>query len=141
MATSALIEAPQIPERVIERYARDKKLHLKKAREHMKELSKFLIVCGTFPGENAPSRALDDPWHTFVLFTGDYCAFCNQAFGRFIHHQPTGTQMNDAYQKTRRRAQELFGELDPHFWPQTAGAAAICNDCCESNPGGGHPQG
>jgi hypothetical protein len=31
---------------------------------------------------------LDEMWHTFLLFTPAYDAFCRTHFGRYIHHQP-----------------------------------------------------
>jgi hypothetical protein len=35
-----------------------------------------------------PLLAIDDMWHTFILFTRDYAEFCQNHFGYFIHHQP-----------------------------------------------------
>lgn len=35
-----------------------------------------------------PSQAVDDLWHEFILYTRQYQAFCQQAFGRFMHHTP-----------------------------------------------------
>lgn len=35
-----------------------------------------------------PSQAVDDAWHEFILFTRRYQAFCQGAFGRFLHHTP-----------------------------------------------------
>lgn len=35
-----------------------------------------------------PSQVVDDAWHEFILFTKDYCEFCTQAFGRYLHHTP-----------------------------------------------------
>ncbi len=35
-----------------------------------------------------PSRVVDDLWHEFILYTRHYQAFCDQAFGRFLHHTP-----------------------------------------------------
>jgi hypothetical protein len=34
------------------------------------------------------ARAVDLMWHTFLLFTEDYAAFCDRYFGFFIHHIP-----------------------------------------------------
>ena len=31
---------------------------------------------------------LDEMWHAFVLNTRDYIAFCENYFGKFIHHPP-----------------------------------------------------
>lgn len=35
-----------------------------------------------------PSQVADDLWHEFILYTRNYEAFCNKAFGRFLHHTP-----------------------------------------------------
>ena len=35
-----------------------------------------------------PSQVVDDLWHEFILFTREYRAFCDYAFGRFLHHTP-----------------------------------------------------
>jgi hypothetical protein len=32
---------------------------------------------------------IDQMWHTFVLFTREYDAYCHAVYGRFIHHHPT----------------------------------------------------
>lgn len=35
-----------------------------------------------------PSQVVDALWHEFILYTRNYQAFCQQAFGRFMHHTP-----------------------------------------------------
>lgn len=35
-----------------------------------------------------PSQVTDDLWHEFILYTRHYEQFCQQAFGRFMHHTP-----------------------------------------------------
>ena len=35
-----------------------------------------------------PSQVADDLWHEFILYTRDYKAFCDRAFGQFLHHTP-----------------------------------------------------
>lgn len=35
-----------------------------------------------------PSKVVDVAWHEFILFTKEYENFCEDAFGRFIHHTP-----------------------------------------------------
>lgn len=34
-------------------------------------------------------KLIDEMWHTFILFTKDYCNFCERYFGYYIHHWPT----------------------------------------------------
>lgn len=33
-------------------------------------------------------KDIDDMWHSFLLFTRDYMAFCDDHFGEFQHHTP-----------------------------------------------------
>jgi hypothetical protein len=37
-----------------------------------------------------PSRAADEAWHGLILCTARYSAFCNKAYGEFLHHHPEG---------------------------------------------------
>jgi hypothetical protein len=37
-----------------------------------------------------PSHAVDEAWHGFILCTARYAAFCDRAYGRFLHHHPDG---------------------------------------------------
>lgn len=56
------------------------------------ELKKYLILaivhkdskmgCGMY------SKDVDNLWHTFLLFTKEYAAFCRDHAGFFIHHVP-----------------------------------------------------
>lgn len=49
---------------------------------------------------------LDHMWHTFVLFTRDYHAFCHAIAGRYIHHLPT---TRDEAARERAEADADFG--------------------------------
>lgn len=37
-----------------------------------------------------PSRAVDEAWHGLILCTARYRAFCDKAYGQFLHHHPEG---------------------------------------------------
>ena len=37
-----------------------------------------------------PSHAVDEAWHGFILCTARYAAFCDKAYGTFLHHHPEG---------------------------------------------------
>lgn len=37
-----------------------------------------------------PSRAVDEIWHGLILCTSRYARFCDDAYGRFLHHHPEG---------------------------------------------------
>jgi hypothetical protein len=42
-----------------------------------------------------PSRAVDEAWHGLILCTARYSAFCDKAYGRFLHHHPEGSATAD----------------------------------------------
>ena len=44
-----------------------------------------------------PSVAVDTAWHEFILLTQHYADFCQQAFGKFLHHAP-----NNGDEKAKR---------------------------------------
>lgn len=48
----------------------------------------FLAACAVTTKPIGPSPAVDIGWHTFILYTVDYAAFCQRIAGRFIHHVP-----------------------------------------------------
>jgi hypothetical protein len=35
-----------------------------------------------------PSKVVDEAWHEMILMTREYMTFCEQAFGRYLHHSP-----------------------------------------------------
>jgi hypothetical protein len=52
-----------------------------------------------------PSRVVDDAWHEFILDSLAYTAFCNAAFGFYLHHTPDeamSTPMANALDSTIR---------------------------------------
>jgi hypothetical protein len=73
------------------------------------------------------SPHVDEVWHTFILFTEDYAAFCADVFGRFIHHrphllsQPVGSESGEQFV---RAYEEVYGEL-PAVW----GDRTSCGSC------------
>ncbi|MBF6427025.1 glycine-rich domain-containing protein [Nocardia cyriacigeorgica] len=57
-------------------------------------LRQWLRCCGAAMRDEQvigmPSRAVDEAWHGFILCTELYAGFCEQAYGRFLHHYPEG---------------------------------------------------
>lgn len=50
-----------------------------------------------------PSKAVDVAWHEMILMTRTYHAFCDRAFGRYLHHTPDslmGEPMRDGLART-----------------------------------------
>jgi hypothetical protein len=64
-----------------------------------------------------PSQAVDAMWHAYILDTRAYARFCQEAFGRFLHHSPAETlghdaKRNDGLRRTWFHACKLEG-IDP----------------------------
>lgn len=65
----------------------------------------FTLVVRYGYGLAMPSRAVDTLWHEFILFTQAYQAFCDGAFGRFLHHVPfAAMQSPEQVQQAMRNA-------------------------------------
>ena len=50
-----------------------------------------------------PSRAVDIAWHEMILMTRAYHAFCDRAFGHYLHHSPESVMdepMRDSLART-----------------------------------------
>jgi hypothetical protein len=59
-----------------------------------------------------PSQAVDTAWHEFILMTREYHAFCERAFGRYLHHSPEAT-MNGSYVDALRRTLRILDREQP----------------------------
>ena len=59
-----------------------------------KGLRQWLRCCAPAMRDNQvigmPSHAVDEAWHGLILCTARYSAFCDKAYGRFLHHHPDG---------------------------------------------------
>jgi hypothetical protein len=77
---------------------------------------------------------LDPFWHTHLLFSRDYAAFCDKVFGQFIHHQPllfAETAMvafvRELYDYTIALQPKIFNNVDRRWWPSLGKAThPIC---------------
>jgi hypothetical protein len=84
------------------------------------EFRRFLGLCLLGNGFGMTSREVDAVWHTFILFTRDYHAFCEEVFGHYLHHQPTaaGEPVDSAAARDafRRSYEDVFGTPPPSIW-------------------------
>jgi hypothetical protein len=100
---------------VVDRFCAEWEVERGEAEALFGELLRWLWLCAQPDGPHLaitePLLALDEMWHTFVLFTADYDRFCRDHFGRFLHHAPA-TRAN-------RDAEAALREADP------AAAAAL----------------
>jgi hypothetical protein len=83
---------------VIRRYGKEHGASPAEAEEVFQEMLKWLYLSSRCTADTQATTPcvmteeimkLDWMWHTFLLFTHDYAAFCDRYFGFFLHHVPT----------------------------------------------------
>lgn len=83
------------------------------------DVKRFLYLAGTTTQPIAPTKRIDDGWHTFILHTLDYTKFCDQFFGRYIHHlpNPPGVPKGDSsmLRRTRELARAMFATVSENW--------------------------
>lgn len=105
------------------------------------EVLKFIALAAEYrQGPLTPSIRVDMAWHEFLLFTRLYSRYCENNFGRTIHHEPSDdTAANSRqYAETLRLYRRKFGEPPSEYWGRTGvgsggGAAAFCGGCEAGN--------
>lgn len=74
---------------LIARYTKEYGLTDNQAREHIREMCRFLSLSAHLKeGKYSIMGAVDRIWHMFIIFTKPYAEFCEIVAGRFIHHTP-----------------------------------------------------
>ncbi len=101
----------------------------------------FLLACAVNVGAPlAPSELVDIGWHTFILDTHEYAAFCDRVAGRFLHHVPNDDQRPaespaDVLARTCAAMRTLGFQLDDALWPRAAlGSCTGCHNGCHEDP-------
>lgn len=100
------------------------------------DLALFLAAAACAPVEVIPSASIDDAWHSFILHTADYAAYCESRFGQFLHHQPvrptvdhhpasTTAEREVAGRSSRDAVASIVGSLRPPGWPHHRGRALL----------------
>ncbi len=116
-------------ETVIERFRRDYGNRTSDAEILFEAFKQFMVTCIVTDGPKTTSPAIDDMWHTFVLHTREYRAFCEEYLGGFVEHEPVhdgGAPEN--YKQTRMTALRVFGQLNEAAWP-TKGKSSCSSGC------------
>ncbi|MFF6973008.1 MULTISPECIES: glycine-rich domain-containing protein [Streptomyces] len=95
----------------------------------------FVYVLGSQKAfDMAPSKQVDPGWHSFMLHTQQYAAWCQEQFGYFVHHVPnTGVRTHGLMRTVSDRIRAAGFEVDAHLWSTTA----ECNPpaCCGDGDG------
>lgn len=142
--TGRSLISPELFDRLTHRIVTDDKLDQRLAERVLDQALAFLATCApNTNGRLVPSRLVDIGWHTFLLHTRDYAAFCDQVAGRFLHHVPTEPEDPTAHGEPARAAlartvtaiEENGFVIDPDLWPRSAGADCTgCHNGCHDDP-------
>jgi hypothetical protein len=138
-ADSASMIKSELFDRLVSRIVEDEGLERGYAERVMRQTLVFLRACADNPTTLlSPTNAVDIGWHTFVLHTADYAAFCEKMAGRFIHHNPICTgdiRSGTALARTIKALEATGYPIDEQLW--TVDDAADCNQChatCYDSP-------
>jgi hypothetical protein len=100
---------------VIRRHTMDHGIDQPQATRVERELKRFLVLCAQEDaGFFSPPLAVDQLWHTFLLFTYEYAEFCATLGGGFIHHRPFDDS-NGRPPVIRRSRHALFAAYERTF--------------------------
>lgn len=131
---------------ILQRYCEEQDVSMKTAKEHERELKRYLILCSQSNIGYPMFPVIDELWHLFIIFTYDYHQFCKILGRDYIHHQPKvpGIEFQnlpERFEAFVTNYQENFEELPPEkYWPSTkqAWCKGNCSYCsgpsCESEP-------
>lgn len=98
----------------------------------IREVIRFLMLVAEYPtGKLTPSHRVDLAWHEFILCTRAYGKFCDETFGRMIHHYPGGSEASNRHQfgETLRLYQSRFGTPNPYYWGSQNRELPECGAC------------
>lgn len=129
---------------VVNRIMEEGNFPREEAQEIFDDTLKFLALADT-GYKLAPAARIDLGWHNFILHTVDYAKFCDDNFGRFIHHVPNsgltcssvgtcGSIRMDAgsrllnLEETADLARSVFGDISDN-WTASKGATCGSGGC------------
>lgn len=100
-------------EDVVARIMKSKNCDKARAEAIFQDTLRFLYICGTADGQWGPTQTIDAGWHEFIMFTRDYTDFCQEHFGRYIHHVPNHIDSKPDHGRPHRTliaAIQVFGK-------------------------------
>ena len=116
---------------VEERLTRKQGFSAIRAQEAILEFKRYMTLVGLgYRGLGMVSPEVDEVWHAFILFTRDYAALCQAAFGEFIHHIPRTSRDQSPPVGAERFLQayrEVFGDL-PEIWRERIGTGRASDE-------------
>lgn len=130
-------------ERLVRRIVADDELDNQLAERVVDQALAFLAACARNTSTPlAPSELVDIGWHTFLLHTRDYAAFCQKLAGRFLHHvpvtpsDPPADQLTDeTLARTVAAIRDAGFVVDADLWVHDkAGDCTGCHNGCHDDP-------
>ncbi|MDP3561776.1 MAG: hypothetical protein Q8R83_06340 [Legionellaceae bacterium] len=110
---------------VVKRYAKTFNKDLEFSKEVFNQLLKWFYISRKCCIEKLPARItsdineIDNMWHTFLLFTKDYAAFCEYYFKDFIHHTPLSEDDHIDTEKLKKELKRQLGIINQEFGIET----------------------
>jgi hypothetical protein len=112
----------QLWERLVGRIVEDENLERSMSERIMDQTLGYLRLCAETTESWSPSALVDIGWHTFILYTREYAAFCERVAGRFMHHSPLDGGDNPMSETLERvvSAMRVHGiSVDEGLWVST----------------------
>lgn len=123
---------------IIEKIVKACSLNETEAKEALIEALKYLDLVFYTEQVLTPAIIVDYAWHEFILCTRSYAAFCEEKFGKFIHHHPGGRTKQTILQfhRTIKYYILYIGEPNSNYWGQDAANEwedSRCGSCSSIN--------
>jgi hypothetical protein len=120
---AAYIQKYTFPAELRNRLQRNHDLSLEGSGRVLEGLRQYFLACLAAQRSplakevGMPSKAVDAAWHEFIVLTKEYAGFCEQAFGRYLHHTPNAMMSEPASAALANTLHQLRGRsFSPAGW-------------------------
>jgi len=117
------IEKYAFPSELRNRLQRNHDLTLESSGRVLDGLRQYFLACLSAQRRpiakevGMPSKAVDAAWHEFIVLTKEYAKFCDQAFGKYLHHTPGAMMETPTSAAVANTLHQLRGPtLTPAGW-------------------------
>lgn len=123
-------------EKILLKYSNDYGKSTSEAKNYFHELKKFLYICSISKEPLAPSKEIDNIWHTFILFSKDYRNFCSIYLNATIDHTPevegltSEHNLEICYKNSLKLLRRNFGSINKEIWGiKSVGDCTFTGNC------------
>lgn len=78
-----------VRERLVARIAKENDFTVELANSVVNEALVYMAASAASDAPIGPSALVDIGWHAFILYTREYAEYCDNAYGKFLHHSPS----------------------------------------------------